>query len=83
MKIEYGGKEYPLINEDAILVDSIDRLLPLRLQLQRSANHEYYASLPEPVDTDKAEKMSYVKEGYAYYFDAWRAFSLNFRDMDI
>ena len=49
----------------------------------RSADHEYYGQLPKNVDVNGARQTSHVEAGGIYYFQAWNAFSLNFRDMDI
>ena len=51
--------------------------------MSRSADHEYYASLPETLETGNAVLTSKVKSGGVYYFKAWNALALNFKDMDI
>jgi hypothetical protein len=37
----------------------------------------------ESVDVNGARQTSHVEAGGIYYFQAWNAFSLNFREMDI
>jgi len=43
----------------------------------------HYGQLPESVDVNGARQTSHVEAGGIYYFQAWNAFSLNFREMDI
>lgn len=58
-------------------------MLPLTLKLSRSADHEYYTSLPKQADVAGAESTSHVKAGWIYYFKDWNAFALNYRETDI
>lgn len=83
MKLKINGKVYSLQEESSALSSGILKSVPLRLTLARSGNHEYYGSLPAKVVTDDARQTSHVEAGGVYYFKAWNAFSLNFRDMDI
>ncbi len=83
MKLEFNNSIYEIQAEDSKLTCDIQHLLPVTLTLTRSADHEYYGSLPQKAGTDGARLTSRVEEGGVYYFQAWNAFSLNFRDMDI
>lgn len=74
---------YPIELADNTLCDSLKKLLPFELTMSRSADHEYYASLPETPETGNAVLTSKVKSGGVYYFKAWNALALNFKDMDI
>lgn len=83
MKLELNNIIYEIQTEDSTLTREIQNLLPVTLTLTRSADHEYYSSLPQKAGTDGARLTSRVEAGGVYYFQAWNAFSLNFRDMDI
>ena len=83
MRLVLNDREYTVQTKDSKLVSSVEELLPLSLKLSRSADHEYYTSLPEQVDVTGAESTSYVKAGWIYYFREWNAFALNFKETDI
>lgn len=83
MKIIHENQEYPVHSETNTLTESIEGMLPFALKLSRSAEHEYYASLPRPVSVDGAKSTTHVKAGWIYYFKDWNAFALNFREADI
>ena len=78
-----NGTAYPIELADNTLCGSLKKLLPFELTMSRSADHEYYASLPETPETGNAGLTSKVKSGGVYYFKAWNALALNFRDIDI
>lgn len=83
MKILYNGKEYRVSTEDNQLTAALGELLPLKLRMTRSDEHEYYAALPKNVSADGAKSTSHVKAGWLYYFKEWNAFALNFREKEI
>ena len=83
MKLKIGGSIYEVQEEKSALSDAVSALTPLSLTLSRSADHEYYGQLPKSVDVNGARQTSHVEAGCIYYFQAWNAFSLNFREMDI
>ena len=83
MKLKIGGSIYEVQEEKSSLSDAVSALAPVSLTLSRSADHEYYGQLPENVDIKGARQTSHVEAGGIYYFQAWNAFSLNFREMDI
>ena len=83
MKLIIGGKVYTVQEERNALSKGILKSAPLHLTLSRSGDHEYYGSLPAKAVTADARQTSHVEAGGVYYFKAWNAFSLNFRDMDI
>ena len=83
MELVLNGQEYSVRTEVSSLTSSIEEMLPLTLKLSRSADHEYYASLPEQADVAGAESTSHVKAGWVYYFKDWNAFALNYRETDI
>ena len=83
MEVVLNGKEYPVRTEVSSLTSSIEGMLPLALKLSRSADHEYYTSLPQSVSVDGVESTSHVKAGWVYYFKDWNAFALNFKETDI
>ncbi len=83
MKIVFEGKTYELKVSDGKLEKSLRNMAPLKMQMRRSADHEYYGILQDEIDLEGVEKTSHVKANMAYYFADWKAFSLNFLDMDI
>lgn len=83
MKLKLNDKTYKIHTEKNELTESIQKLAPFSLTLSRSADHEYYASLPGSVKTGGAQLTSHVRKSGIYYFEAWNAFSVNFRDLDI
>ena len=83
MQLKINGQIYSVSEEKSGLTESISRLSPCSLTLSRSAGHEYYGTMPELADVTGARKTSHVEAGGIYYFQAWNAFSLNFKEMDI
>ena len=83
MEIVIDGNRYSAELHDNALVKSIVGMSPLDLTMGRSAEHEYYASLPQNPDISGAESTSSVKSGGIYYFKDWNVLALNFKDMDI
>lgn len=83
MKLELNNIIYEIQTEDSTLTRDIQNRLPVTLTLTRSADHEYYGNLPQKAGTDGARLTSRVEAGGVYYFQAWNAFSLNFREIDI
>lgn len=83
MKLKISGSIYEVQEEKSALSEAVSALAPLSLTLTRSADHEYYGQLPNNVEVNGARQTSHVEAGGIYYFQAWNAFSLNFRDMDI
>lgn len=83
MKLKIGGSTYEVQEEKSALSEAVSALAPLNLTLTRSADHEYYGQLPKSVDVNGSRQTSYVEAGGIYYYQAWNAFSLNFREMDI
>lgn len=83
MKIKIGNKVFDVEVAESALSESICRLIPLSLTLTRSGEHEYYGALPEKAETSGVQTTSHVVAGGIYYFEAWNAFSLNFKDMYI
>lgn len=83
MKVILDGKEYVISLEDNALAKEIAALCPVELSMSRSGGHEYYGTLTGIADASQAGQTSSVRAGGVYYFSAWNAFSLVFRDMDI
>ena len=83
MKLKIGSSIYKVQEEKSALSDAVSALAPVSLTLSRSADHEYYGQLSKNVDVNGARQTSHVEAGGIYYFQAWNAFSLNFREMDI
>ena len=83
MEILVDGNSYEVRLYDNALAKSIVGMSPFALTMGRSAEHEYYASLPQNPDISSAESTISVKGGGIYYFKDWNALALNFKDMDI
>lgn len=83
MKLIFNNQAYIVNTEDNSLVTSFEKILPLTLRLSRSAEHEYYTSLPAKITVEGAEVTSHVNAGWVYYFEAWNAIALNFKGTDI
>lgn len=83
MKIILDDKEYTVRLQNNRTVDDIVSMLPLELELQQYANHEYYVSLPETPYNDAQYGTSYIKTNGLYYWDGWNAFVINYEDSDI
>ena len=47
MKLEFNSTIFEIQTEDSILTRDIQNLRPVTLTLTRSADHEYYSSLPQ------------------------------------
>lgn len=83
MKAIFDGKEYAITLEDNALAKEIAALCPVELSMSRSGGHEYYGTLSGKLDAKQAKETATVQAGGVYYFAAWNAFSLVFRDADI
>ena len=83
MRITINRKSFAVTLADNALSHSISAMCPINLDMSRSGGHEYYAALPNKVKTAGAAETSLVNRGGIYYFAAWNAFSLVFKDADI
>lgn len=80
--INFDRKSYIAELEDNATVRDILGKMPLSLNMQRYAGHEYYAELsfrPEFA----AERTSHIKAGHLYYWDGWNAFVINYEESNI
>ncbi len=80
--INLDGKNYAAELEDNETVRNILKGLPLSLDIQRYAGHEYYAELPFRPEF-AAERTSHIKAGHLYYWDGWNAFVINYEESNI
>lgn len=64
-------------------VEDFLRLLPLELQLQRYAGHEYYGKLPRKLSIKDVPVTSSAHAGGIYYYEGWSAFTLLYGDAEI
>lgn len=83
MTIILDGKEYPVKLQNNRTVDDIVNMLPLELELQKYAGHEYYASLKQKPYNDSQYGTSQIKANSIYYWDGWNAFVINYEESDI
>ena len=83
MIIIFNNKKYSLSAVNDTVSKELSKMLPVKLKVSRSANHEYYGILQNGLSVDDAEKVSFAKADHLYYFREWNALALNFRDVDI
>ncbi len=83
MKLTVNGQSFVMESENNALDESIRSMCPVTLEMTRSGEHEYYAALPKKADTRGASETDSVKKDYVYYFAAWNALALVFRDTNI
>ncbi len=82
MNIIIADREYETILLPGITEREIENMLPLDLQLERYAEHEYSGPLPSKPIMDR-NVTSKVEAGHIYYWDGWNAFVINYKDLDI
>lgn len=82
MKITINGTPYEVLLDENVTVADIVGHLPLELEMERYADHEYYAELPFTPAFDE-ERTSQIKAGHVYYWDGWNALVVNYIDWDI
>ena len=80
--ISFAGKNYTAELEDNSTVRDILKGMPLSLDMQRYAGHEYYAELPFRPEF-AAERTSLIQAGHLYYWDGWNAFVINYEESNI
>ena len=80
--IRIGDNVYSAILENNVTATEIFKHLPLTLELNRYAEHEYYSELPFKPEFAR-ERTSHIKAGHLYYWDGWNAFVINYEDYDI
>ena len=83
MKLTIKGQSFPVELENTALGESLRAMCPVTLDMIRSGEHEYYAALPKKAATRGAAETDSVKRDHVYYFAAWNALALVFRDAEI
>ncbi len=83
IKLTLDGKAYTATLNDNRTVEDVLQMLPLELTIQRYAEHEYYASLPQKPSITGVPMTSYAHAGGIYYYDGWSAFTILFGDAHI
>ena len=83
MIIIFNNKKYSLSTVNDTVSKELSKMLPVKLNVSRSADHEYYGILQNLLSVDDAERVSFAKADHLYYFKEWNALALNFRDVDI
>ena len=83
MKLTINGQSYTVELEHNALGESVRAMCPVTLDMSRSGEHEYYAALPKKAATRGVAETAHVKRDCAYYFAAWNALALVFRDTEI
>jgi len=83
MKLTLNEHEYNVTLNKNSTTDDILKLLPMNLEMQRYAGHEYYTSLLDTPTIEGVTTTSDIKAGGIYYWDGWNAFVINFEDTNI
>ena len=83
MKLTINGQAIAVEMEDTTLGESIRAMCPVTLDMVRSGDHEYYAALPKQAAARGAVETDSVMRDHVYYFAAWNALALVFRDAEI
>lgn len=83
IKLTVDGKEFTALLNNNRTVDDILAMLPLELNLQRYAGHEYYSTLPQKPSVKGVPTTSDAHAGGIYYYDGWTAFTVLFGDAHI
>ena len=83
MKLTINGQSFVVELETTALGESIRAMCPVTLEMARSGEHEYYAPLPGRTAARGAAETDSVKKDHIYYFAAWNALALVFRDTEI
>ena len=83
MKLTIDGQSLSVELEDNALGESVRAMCPVTLDMSRSGGHEYYAALPKKAAICGAAESAHVKRNCVYYFAAWNALALVFRDTEI
>lgn len=83
IKLTVDGKAYTATLHNNRTVEDILKMLPLELTLQRYAEHEYYASLPQKPSIKGVPMTSDAHANGIYYYDGWSAFTVLFGDAHI
>lgn len=83
IRLTVDGKAYTATLQNNRTVEDILKMLPLELTLQRYAEHEYYASLPQKPSIKGVPMTSDAHAGGMYYYDGWSAFTVLFGDAHI
>ena len=79
--INFAGKNYVAELEDNATARDILNRMPLSLNLQRYAGHEYFADLPFRPEI-AAEKTSRLEAGHLYYWDGGNSFVINYEEFN-
>ena len=83
IKLTIDGREFIGTLNDNQTVSDIIKMLPLNLELQRYAGHEYYGKLPSKPSIKGVTMTSKAHAGGIYYYDGWSAFTVLFGDANI
>ena len=83
MNLTIKGQIFAVELENTALGESIRAMCPVTLDMVRSGEHEYYAALPKKAAARDAAETDSVKRDHIYYFAAWNALALVFRDAEI
>ncbi len=83
IQIKTNNKTYTAMLNDNCCVDDILNMLPMELELNRYAGHEYYSSLPEKPTIKGVAMTSDAHAGGLYYFNGWNAFTIVFENAHI
>ena len=83
MKLTIDGQSFTVELEDNALGESVRAMCPVTLDMSRSGEREYYAAAPKKAAIRGATETAHVQRDCVYYFAAWNALALAFRDAEI
>ena len=83
MKLTIDGQSFSVELENNALGESVRAMCPVTLDMSRSGEREYYAAAPKKAAIRGAAETAHVKRDCVYYFAAWNALALAFRDAEI
>ena len=82
LSLTLGDKEYHAVLDDNVTVRDIVKHLPLTLDMQRYAGHEYCSDLSFRPEAEQGRTSS-LKAGHLYYWEGGNTFVINYKDTDI
>ena len=82
LKITIENHDFSVKLVESSTLDDILALLPLELELNRYAEHEYYADLPDKITT-VPDQTSELQAGHLYFWPGGNSFVVNFKDYSI
>ncbi|KRM13195.1 cyclophilin-like fold protein [Paucilactobacillus suebicus] len=83
MKVSIEELPFILHMQPSKTMDSLTTMLPLKVELTRRENIEYYAKLPQNLDLSEELETSNVHLGGIYYYQEWNVLSFQLANTNI